>query len=208
MKLDVEFPYKEMYEEILPFLDNFKEHRQNVGRGWKSLVLHGAGVYATTSTETNLFELGGKLHWTRMANLCEIAYNFFDKIWPLENHRRIRWMLLEPGGYIGEHVDSTDNMLGDAVNFSLNHPEGCDFYLGGKIIPWKPGEARLMNLTNKHKVINNSNERRIHMIYHGSNIRINRTTRWAIYNDPFIVSDLDHAYIKLVIRSYEKYKGY
>jgi len=206
LKLDVSFPFKEMYEEILPFLDNFVVHRAKYGNGmWKSLVLHGAGTFDTTSTKTKEFwEAGGKITWTKMANVCEVAYNFFDKVWPQNRHKRIRWMLLEPGGEIGLHKDSNDCMLGDAVNFSLNQPEGCDFYIGGELIPWKAGEARLLNLSNYHKIKNNSNERRIHMIYHGHDIRCGRLSEWSKKNRPFHIDETDENFIKLVIRSYEK----
>lgn len=206
LKLDIEFPYQEMYNEIEPFFDNFIVHRAKYSNdGWKSLVLHGTGVYDTSHSKTqNKWEQGKSLSWTPMADICEVAYNFFEKVWPQTKHKRIRWMLLEPGGKIFPHKDSNDNMLGDAVNFSLNQPEGCDFILDGKKIPWKAGEARLLNLSHLHSVENNSNERRVHMIYHGHDIRCNRLNEWNKKNRPYNIEETDEEFIKLVIRSYEK----
>tara|TARA_B100000686_G_scaffold211369_1_gene218231 strand:+ start:2336 stop:3040 length:705 start_codon:yes stop_codon:yes gene_type:complete len=209
LKLDIEFPYQEMYEEIEPFLDDFVVHRSDYSNGgWKSLVLHGQGTYATTSTESKEYhEHNGELGWTKMANACNVTYNFFKNIWPVKRHKRIRWMLLEPGGIIYSHQDSTDCMLGDAVNFSLNHPEECDFILGNKVVPWKPGEARLLNLSNYHRIENKSNERRVHMIYHGFDIRCNRTSEWSKKNQPFTFAETCEQvpdYVRTVIRSYSK----
>ena len=50
MKLDLDFPFQEIYDEIYPFLDNFVEHRIPTGEGlWKSLTLHGHHMFYTQS---------------------------------------------------------------------------------------------------------------------------------------------------------------
>ena len=201
LKLDIDFPYKTIYEEIEPFLDNFVVHRANYSNGgWKSLTLHGTDVTVTTSKASTHF------NWTTMADICPETKYYFDKVWPQPKHRRVRWMLLEPGGSINPHTDSEDNLLGDAVNFCITQPNNCDFTIGGEVIPWKPGDVRLLNLSHTHEVHNKSNERRLHMIYHGKDTRCGRLSNYnkhigKTYED----GDFTPLWVRLVNKSFQKY---
>ena len=78
-------------------------------------------------------------------------------------------MALEPGGYIEPHSDRKNNekRLG-AVNYALNNPEGCKFYMEGYgIVPFRDGLAYKLDISNKHCIVNDSNEVRFHIIVHG-----------------------------------------
>ena len=185
LKLDIDVPWQEMYDEIVPLLDQFVVHRDNVGAGlWKSIALHGSDIFTTQQKNTSVHE------WTELIDFCPIAYEFFRDVWPCDNRQRVRYMLLEPGGIIDWHTDCEKNNLSAAVNIALNHPDDCYFFQGraDSYIPWKPGEARMINGVYPHKIINFSDTRRIHMIFHGA---------WH-HDNP--------EWIKMVLRSWEKEK--
>ena len=193
MRLDLDFPYQEIYEEIYPFLDNFVVHRKSTGHGlWKSLTLHGHHIFFTGSAKHTLSEEKKKLitpgvyGWTELANMCEVTYDYFKRF-PVEDKARIRFMLLEPGGYIEPHSDVEYPRLFSAINFAITHPRECIFNIGGENIDWSPGDARAVNVHFTHWVKNNSNKRRLHMIFHGGMSK-------------------DERFIKLVLENYEKYR--
>ena len=162
--LDIEFPYQAMYDEVSLMFDKFVTHRSYDSEGWKSLTLYGAGSDITVSTDNSDYR---SYSWTDVSKQLPASRSFFEKTFVCKPSRRIRFMMLEPNGYIAEHKDFKTNTLDSAVNFSLNHPTDCEWYLNDYLIPWSAGQARLLNLTNKHYVMNKSNERRIMMIYHG-----------------------------------------
>lgn len=164
LKLKIDLPYKKIYEEVEPLLDNFVPHRlTNIGSQglWKSLVIRGFAWNRTAEPELNDKEMD----W-QFEDMLPITTNYFKNFpcWPLE---KIRFMLLEPGGVIKPHRDiySRPKLFGN-INFCITQPEGCDFHIGDEIIPWKPGDVRSMNLWFEHSVVNNSNERRLVMIAH------------------------------------------
>jgi hypothetical protein len=95
-------------------------------------------------------------------------------------------MLLEPGGYIMPHKDNDKRKL-QAINIALNNPEDCNFGMENYgLIPWSPGDVRLIDISTVHAVWNNSFTPRIHMIIHGWPIQQYRNYR------------------NLIIESYEK----
>ena len=81
---------------------------------------------------------------------------------------RVRYMYLEPGGYITPHNDYSHNKLGP-LNISLNNPEHCYFKMidDNAYVPWKPGKMIKMNVGHQHAVMNDTDEVRVHMIVHG-----------------------------------------
>ena len=185
MKLDIPFPYNEIYDEIYPFLDQFKEHRPVAAAGmWKGLCLRGSHWFRPGDSHPG----DPELHWTEFADILDVTTEYF-KNFPVRDVDRIRFMLLEPGGTIPLHSDISYPRLCSAINFCINQPKDCDFIINGQTIPWKPGDVRLMNVHFKHTVINNSQERRLHMILHGKGLRT------------------DKDFQRIVLNSYEKY-GY
>ena len=190
LKLKVDFPYKDIYNEVLPLLDDCVTHRTNdngdhqIHFGWKGLVLRGHHWYRTGDWQ----EGDPKYHrWTELADMLDVTTEYF-KSFPVHTKERIRFMLVEPGGTIAEHYDMEYPRLFSAINFCLTYPKGCEFYMDNKLVPWQPGDARAMNLYFKHKCFNKSKERRLMMILHAKGLRT------------------DERFMKLVLNSYEEQK--
>jgi hypothetical protein len=184
LKLDIDVPWRDLYDEIEPLLDQFVDHRNNVGDGlWKSLTLHGTDMYTTQNKNTVTYD------WTTLADFCPIAHNYFLNEFPCATRRRLRYMLLEPNGIIDWHTDAENNNMTAAVNIALNNPKECLFFQGrgDEYIPWEAGDARLINTVYGHRVSNLSTERRVHFIFHGG------------------MFSQDPDWIKMVLRSHEKY---
>jgi hypothetical protein len=195
LKLDIKIPHEEMLSEAKALEDRYVGHRTAEGsgayshKGWKSLCIHGI-----SATKTNHFlNYGYKSNsetpykWTEVSDLCPVTTDFFKNKFPYSKYFRLRFMLLEPGGYITPHKDTDTNRL-SPINIALNHPEGCKMKMRGHkgYVPFTPGDAMLLDVGNEHAYINKSDEGRYHIIVHG------------------LVSA---EYKKLVIQSYEK-NGY
>ena len=168
LKLKIDFPYKQIYEEVEPLLDNFIVHRiGNAGSGglWKSLVVRGFAWDRTADPEPQ--DIGKQMDW-QLEDMLPITTNYF-KNFPCQPLEKVRFMLLEPGGVIKPHRDiySRPKLFGN-INFCITQPEGCVFNIGNEIIPWMPGDVRSMNLWFEHTVVNKSNKRRLVMIAHQS----------------------------------------
>lgn len=195
LELDIEFPYEEMYAEAKAIRHLFVKHRDKDGiggyqhKGWRSLCIHGIDPHKTN----HFVEYGYKSHqetpyrWTEITNMCPITTKFFKETFPFREYFRLRFMLLEPGGFITPHKDQDFNKL-SPINMALNHPEGCLMKMSNHkgFVPFKPGKAMLLDVGNEHAYINKSDEDRYHIIVHGIKTK---------------------AYEELVVRSYEKSHG-
>jgi len=195
LELDIEFPYAEMHEEAKAVKHLFVKHRDQDGsggyrhQGWRSLCIHGIdsdktnhyGQYGYTSNEETPYR------WTEIAEKCPITSKFFKETFPYREYFRLRFMLLEPGGFITPHVDTEVNKL-SPINIALNHPKGCLMKMSGHkgYVPFSAGKAILLDVGNEHAYINKSEEDRYHIIVHGIKTK---------------------EYEKLVVRSYEKSHG-
>lgn len=164
-------PYKEMYKEAEALIEHFKPHRDDYGHGWRSLTLHGLNddTQSLGQYGDDRNEVLKQLHWTWVADRCPVTKKFLTDVWPAEYLNRVRFMLLEPGGYILPHQDRTDDQKRLSVcNISLNNPEGCEFvFKGHGTVPFDDnGSAILMDISNVHAVWNRSDKPRLHMIIH------------------------------------------
>ena len=75
-------------------------------------------------------------------------------------------MALEPGGFVSVHQDVTVSSL-SPINIAITQPEGCKFVVEGwGVVPFKVGTSFMLDIANRHAVINNSNETRYHIIAH------------------------------------------
>src|SRR5690606_17090047 len=112
---------------------------------------------------------------TIFAELCPETMSFLNTITDVSKCERVRFMMLEPGASINVHRDSKDRDVSLAVNISLNMPEGCEFFAqlnpdGSSNdhtvkLPFKnDGSVLLFNNAKYHRVINNSDVPRIHII--------------------------------------------
>lgn len=168
--LNIKVPHEEILLEALENQHLFVSHR-NVGNhsGWYSMAIHGTAIEHTYQrekyyTEDNMPDYD----WTELAARCvktkewllSLGFKTFD---------RVRFMRLDPNGYIKPHSDkSRTKKTSIAWNVAINNPEGHNFVMEGEgLIPWKPGEIRVLDVGRKHSVFNISSTPRIHMIIHG-----------------------------------------
>ena len=168
LKLDVSFPHERLLEEARRQAGRYVSHRSN-GRGWKSLCLHGIGPTHTLAATSYGFasEQEAPHRWTEVAESCPDTVAFIKSL-PARRLFRVRFMMLEPGGFIAPHQDSTTPRLGP-INLALNQPEGCLFKMeGAGVIPFVAGSAFLIDISNRHSLINLGRTARFHIIVHGT----------------------------------------
>lgn len=169
LKLDIPFPHEAMLAEAKALRHRYVEHRGGESKGWQSLTLHGFGENKTGVWKDYGFkssvEASDHMFWTEAADLCPVTKNFFLTNFPCNKFGRIRFMLLEAGGYIGMHSDSNTPLL-ENINMVLNNPDECVWTWGDgdPNPPMKPGGAYAMNIHYKHAVYNNSDQDRYHII--------------------------------------------
>lgn len=176
LKLDIEFNHEIMLKEAVALRDKFVKHRDQDGvggyrhKGWRSLAIHGI-----SAEKTNHFEQYGyksnketPYRWTEISGLCPNTVSFFKETFPFSSYYRVRFMLLEPGGFITPHTDTFDSKLAP-INMALNHPKGCKMKMKGHegFVPFKPGTAMMLDVGNEHAYVNDSDEDRYHIIVHG-----------------------------------------
>ena len=126
LKLMIDAPFKEMLEEAKNIKHLFVEHRTDYSQGWKSVCIHGIDDHVTSIPEDHGFSKDTKRDWTNASIQCPITTDYFKNKYPISVYDRVRFMLIEPGGYINPHVDgSRDDNPSRAVNMSLNNPDDC-----------------------------------------------------------------------------------
>jgi hypothetical protein len=165
-------PYKEMFAEAQRLIPAMVAHRADYEShsGWKSITLHGISSAHTQGAEKYGFDPEDNriYQWTDIARLAPITTDFFRETFKYSHYHRVRFMLLEPGGYVMPHSDFDQYVLGP-VNIALNNPDGCEFVMENiGVLPFSAGSILKLALVNRHAVINNSSEPRIHMIVHGA----------------------------------------
>lgn len=169
LALDITVPHKQIYQEWLKVSHLSVPHRDSdlVGktgythRGWRSLTLHGVAPDITEQSDL--------VHgWTGVADRCPITKSWLEEHFVIAGAKRIRFMLLEAGGYILPHADTIDSRLG-AVNTAITNPEGTEFHMlhRGKL-PFRPGRSLMLDLSNQHWVVNRSDQPRLHIIVHAA----------------------------------------
>jgi len=190
LELDVpEFDWKACWGEAMAVYNEAIQHRKNDydesnpddygHRGWRSLTLHGLGKHVSQHWDSKDVKAMGfdfkseeevreAYHWTEIADKCPKTVEMIKSIPGYMSFDRVRYMYLEPGGYITPHNDYEHNKLGP-LNISLNNPEHCYFKMidDNAYVPWKPGRMIKMNVGHQHAVMNDTDEVRVHMIVHG-----------------------------------------
>lgn len=173
LKLDLPVPHAEMAQEAQNLRSKFILYRQNDGydhKGWWSLPLHGLGADKPASWDAygyaNANEAARDLDWTEIAQHCPVTVNWLKNVFPSNAFGRVRFMLLEAGGYISPHTD-TKISVPEPINIALTNPRQCEWRWGdGSTLDFPPGSAYAMNISYEHSVYNNSNEDRYHLIVH------------------------------------------
>lgn len=168
LPLQLNLPYQTMAAEALSVMDQFVEHRGGDGRGWKSLCLHGIDSTKTRSPRHyGHTEYSAPYRWTEVASRCPVTTKYFQECFPMNKLFRVRFMLLESGGFISPHRD-TDTRFLSAVNIALTNPNGAYFKMDGVgCVPYQPGSAFLLDVGTLHSCVNMSLAPRIHIIVHG-----------------------------------------
>lgn len=174
LKLDIKIPWQDIYKEALAVQDQFVVHRKHEGgETWKSACLHGVDTKTTNDWKANEYKDKGwteqpEMKWTSLSEQCPITTDFFKNQFPYSSYDRLRFMWIEPGGYILPHQDLTERHFAP-VNISIYNPEGCEFrFKNWGTVPFTHGSAFLIDVGQSHCVWNRSNEPRLHMIAHGS----------------------------------------
>lgn len=161
-----DFDHLSILNELESLKSIFVEHRPDEGhKGWKSLSLHGClDAFKTMCPEDyGIKEEEAIYHWTEIADKCPITTRYFQAHFPSESYRRIRFMLVEPGGYILPHRDRERNYLGP-LSIAVNAPDQCAFGLENHgIIPIQAGGFYLIDISNRHCVWNQSSRDRYHI---------------------------------------------
>lgn len=177
LELDLDLPVEAMLKEAQAVQHLLVSHRSGdrpdpylKNRGWKALPIHGI-----SSNHTQSYNMYGyareedvPYRWTEIADLCPESTRFFKETYPCRQYFRVRYVVLEPGGYISPHVDRQQSLLWE-VNLALNHPSGCFFRMDpGLYVPFRPASAFILDVSRVHAVVNLSSEPRFHMIVHGN----------------------------------------
>lgn len=147
----------------------FVKHRAQYHQGWESFTLHGTS-YNNTETSNVLLD-----HWTEEAiENCPTIVKYIQDSGLKDVYTRVRIMKLNPHSHVNIHSDDmfTKNEIW-GLNFAINHPDDCLMhfwtdafeYLG--TVPWREKECFKIKISNKHMVINNSDNPRYHVIIHG-----------------------------------------
>jgi hypothetical protein len=167
LQLPFPLPHEAMLTEARQLREQFVPHRsaKEDHRGWYSLCLHGLSSVHTGPRDRYHTDL--PYDWTDICKFCPITHNFFRDVFGYQSYARVRFMLVEAGGYILPHRDSTTDEL-TAINIALNNPEHCDFVMeNAGTVPLQAGRAVLLSLSRQHIVWNRSIEDRYHIIVHG-----------------------------------------
>jgi hypothetical protein len=167
LRLLVDVPYQLILDEIANIESLMCAHRDELGehKGWQSFCIHGKSYNATRE---DLYYNDSRPHaWTKEAQeFMPQTVEYFDQQWHRGSFKRLRVMLLEPGGYITVHSDSDKPEL-TAINISITQPVDCHFLMEHHgIVPFNPGMAYWLDISNRHVVFNNSNQPRWHLIVH------------------------------------------
>lgn len=169
LDLNIQFPYEEMLKEAIALRNRYHQHRDGESAGWYGLVLHGLDEHKTGAWQqygiTDPHVAKEMMHWTPAADLAPITKDYFLNHFPCKSYSRIRFMLLEAGGYINYHNDSKGPIL-DNISFVLNSPEGFEWRWqdGSPNLKLEPGHAYALNIHYHHGLWNNSNEDRYFII--------------------------------------------
>jgi hypothetical protein len=178
----------------------FVPHREDDDNtGWNSTCIHGIDTHCTGAWTNYGYtdEADVPYKWTDLAHRTPAIKSFWQRTFPADNYRRIRFMELKPNAAITPHSDMPGRLPGEAgmdmldfgvpVNIAVIHPEDCHMVLEGYgTVPFKEGKAFIVNIRHFHTVVNMSSQSRIHVIGH-----------------PFGYGNNKEKFASLIVKSYE-----
>jgi len=199
IELDIKFDALGWSAEAAAVTDHLVAHRESGDhKGWRSCCVHGISEMQTghwscyADTEDKI-----SYDWTSLTNKVPVITNFW-KTFPTEKFARLRFMEVAPGGWVAAHNDSPNGMKNTEfnmmdhiipINVAITHPVDCKMHLDTYgTVPWSAGKAFIVNITDTHRVVNNSSLPRMHMIAH------------------CIIGNQKKEFAELVVRSYNKNK--
>jgi hypothetical protein len=168
LELNLEVPDQQILQEANQCYKQAVEHRSDdklfgqiySNQGWKSVCIYGESSSITHQTS-------GKKQWTEIADKCPHTVEWIKQHWNIDDTTgRIRFMWLDPGGYILPHQDRESPGFFE-TNVAITNPDQCQFrFLNYGSVPFSPGSAFLVDISNKHFVYNASQHIRTHVIIH------------------------------------------
>ena len=169
LELAISVPVDIILSEIKNIESLCVDHREdyNEHAGWSSFCIHGKAYDATR--EHSHYADSRPYVWTAEAQeLMPETVNYFKNVWPSSGYQRLRVMRLAPGGYVTIHKDTSVSSLWP-INIAITQPDNCDFVMArhGRV-PFQPGSAMLLDISNNHVVCNHSDQTRWHLIVHQS----------------------------------------
>ena len=183
LRLPLDFDHEACLQEAIALLDRFVVHRNydqttNTGGQWKSLALQAVdGVSGKTEYHTSYGASEKSYALTEIVELCPKTMKLVNALTDIEQCQRVRFMLLEPGAEIKVHSDMPNRDIGYSMNIALNMPKGCEFWNElnpdgsmnrfSETLPISAGDLMIVNVARYHRVVNNSNVPRIHLIING-----------------------------------------
>jgi hypothetical protein len=173
-ELDLDFNAYSDNVELSNVEEHYVPHRNDeTHNGWESCCLHGLAIGKTRVAKDYGYddELNAPYGWTELSNIAPLAKKFWDEF-PAEKYSRIRFMKLNPAGKIDWHNDDPGTPLPDdlceyliPINVAVINPALCHMEIENTgLVPWRNGKVFLINILKNHRVVNNSNDSRIHMI--------------------------------------------
>lgn len=170
LDLEIPIPHEKMLAEAVLLKHRFTEHRgvEDMHQGWKSLSLYGIDEDKHESWQDygfkNAVEAAEHFKWTRAADECPTIVDWLKTQFPCQRFGRVRLMLLEAGGWIGPHTDTSHRIL-ENINIPLSNPPECVWKWGdGELMRMEPGGVYAMNISYQHAIYNNSDQDRYHLI--------------------------------------------
>jgi len=166
LELDLQVPTREIMREWQSVRHRATpwergDHWQGMEtQGWKSLTLHGLSADSHDRQPP-----GASLNkWTEVADQCPRTRAFIEEHFQVSaSSGAIRFLLLEPGGYIVPHNDQREAGL-RYTNIGIDVPEGTQFWMMGHgNIPYRSGSCFIWDHSITHWVVNDSDRPRLHI---------------------------------------------
>lgn len=178
LKLDFEYPFMKMYEELSALK---KKSVSQIGNDeWKGCTLRGLAAdkprpyyeYGYSSEKDVPYK------WTEFSDLCPSTVNFIKSFFSDNELYRIKLNILRPNGKIHLHSDSTISGLGVSdkssdkettyIALGIFWPKDVIFNLGNIRIPFESGDAYLIDFSQPHEVYNPTEYDRYYLVITGN----------------------------------------